>query len=190
MSAPLGDNAPPGALAAAADPADRPLRLALRSELLRRYPTLAFGLQKADPDHPARPAANLDALVPPRQRLAVAPDMAVLSFGDLTRRQVLAGNYFLLLMQRPGQPQFGLDEAPPSGTKATDDPAGWNDLSWPYLESLGLASGASLTFDPLGKPFAPSEVVGQNHLTDSARVAYALFQEPILAAIPLGAWLS
>ena len=190
ISAPLGANAPAGSIAAAPLPTDRPLRLAVRSELLRRYPTLAFGLQLPKPGQPGQPDPNLSRLVPPRQRLAVGQDMAILSFGGLTRQQVLDGNYFLLLLERPGQAQFGLDKDLPLGTTdPATDPLSWNELSWPYLENLGFAPGSSLTFSAKGKPFAPNEAQGQTHLTDSSRVAYALFQEPILAAIPLSKWL-
>lgn len=173
VSAPLGNNAPsPNTLGR------EPLRLAIRSELLRRYPTLVIGLQPGTTDGPDEDPAKL---LVPRQRLAVGQDVAVVVF-DVTLDEALNEHYYLMLMERPGQPQFGLDENVPQDTPATDDPLSWDDFSWEYLNTK---VGDNIFVDPAGKPRASAEPAAVAHLTDSAVVAYALFQEPVLAALPV-----
>lgn len=164
-----------------------PLRLVLRSELLRRYPTLVLGLQASVYDASTQtygPDPDYQKLVLPRQRLPVGQDLVIVTF-DLLLSQASAlpedGGYYLTLLERPGQPQFGLDEHVSTGT-ATDAPLSWNDLSWEYV---GTQPGAYLRIDSVGKPYASTEPDSVQHLTDSAVVAYALFQAPILATIAL-----
>ena len=178
----LGTNALPPASGTAA-----PLRLALRSELLRRYPTLVLGLQPAN-QAGTGPDDDLTRLVLPHQRLSVADDLTVVAF-DCPQAQV--ASYYLLLLERPGQPKFGLDDVlpptsvrtlPNNGGTVVDDPLTWNDFSWPYL---GTVPGATLALPATGKPRASAEPAAVAQLTNSAAVAYALFQEPILAAVPL-----
>ncbi|MGI4742622.1 MAG: MSCRAMM family protein [Janthinobacterium lividum] len=179
VSNPLGQNAPlPGSGAAAA-----PLRLALRSELLRRYPTLVLGLQ---PQTNGQPDEDPAKMVYPRQRLPVGQDVVVVTF-DVPLEAARAG-YYLVLLERPGQPKFGLSGETArtaaggvTGADPTADPLGWDDLTWDYL---GTLPGGNLVLDPVGKPHATAEPASVAHLADSAAVAYALFQEPVLAAIP------
>ena len=167
-----------------------PLRLALRSELLRRYPTLVLGLQPGTADGPDEDFARL---VYPRQRLPVGQDLAIVTF-NVTLNEALDEHYYLVLMERPGQPQFGLDKHVPQGTDLTAvmaDPLSWNELSWQYLERyLPAQPGDSLVIPAAGRPRATAEPVAVAHITDSAVLAYALFQEPVLAAIPVSRLLS
>jgi hypothetical protein len=174
------------------------LRLALRSELLRRYPNLVIGLQPSvlNPDTGLPgPDTDPERLLLPRQRLNVGPDLAVVCFDkrldDLTAAAdpgTGVGAYYLVLMERPGQPKFGLDQDVPAGTRQLPnsthwpDPVSWDDLSWQYTET---PVGQNLAADPAARPFAPNEPALQTRLTDSAVAAYALFQEPILLVVPL-----
>lgn len=161
------------------------LRLALRSELLRRYPTLVVALQDTSltptqaPFDPTDPANFRH----PLQRLAVGQDMVVVTFDvDLHHAQTYCT---LVLMERPGQPKFGLDAEEPD-TDYTQDPVGWNDLTWAYAKTAPNAYFEPTTTGALGsKPHAAAEPSSVAYLTDSSTVAYALFQEPILAALPI-----
>ena len=160
-----------------------PLRVALRSELLRRYPTLVIGLQPAASGGTVPgPDDDLTKLRAPYQRLAVGQDVAVVTF-DKTRAQARADGDYLLLLERPGQPKFGLDELP-AGGDATQPPLSWDDATWEYL---GTAPGDLLTLPTSGpgRPHATAEPPSVAYLTDSAALAYALFQQPILAALPV-----
>lgn len=178
---PLGQNTMADHGLAVAPPA--PLRLVLRSELLRRYPTLVVGLQPAGS---SGPSDDLARMLPPRQRLTVGQDLLIVIFDKSLQQAKLDGDY-LLLLERPGQPTFGLDELP-TGGNASVDPLSWNDLTWDYL---GTAPGDSITIRATGanQPHATAEPASVAYLTDSANLAYALFQEPILAALPVGSLL-
>lgn len=171
---PPGQPIPPARVA-------NPLRMAVRSELLRRYPNLVLALQLKT-ETTADPALMLH----PLQRLSVGQDMVVVTFDVDQATAELQRN--LVLMERPGQPKFGLDEtAPPADQPTTpqgpvSNPLSWNDFSWQYL---GTLPGEVVTIAATGRPHATAEPREVAYLTDSATVAYALFQEPIMAAIPL-----
>lgn len=177
----LGSNAPdpsipnpPGLPARVANP----LRMAVRSELLRRYPNLVLALQLKT-ELTADPALMLH----PLQRLAVGQDVVVVTF-DVAQATAKT-DHNLVLMERPGQPKFGLDEFAPAADSAQTpiaNPLSWNDFSWEYL---GTEPGAIVSISPSGRPHATAEPGPVAYLTDSATVAYALFQEPIMATIPL-----
>ncbi|MGI4735268.1 MAG: hypothetical protein ACRYG7_08830 [Janthinobacterium lividum] len=177
--------------------AKEPLRLALRSELLRRYPTLVIGLQPSQLDDAGQPVPDPDPehLMLPRQRLPVGQDLAIVTFDvaliDAAAAPGEGGGYYLVLLERPGQPTFGLD----AGTNAVTEvaPTGWDQLSWDY-KPVHVAPGASLTFDFSDQlkhlPHATAEPDKMNYISDSAMLAYALFQEPILVALPVQELLS
>jgi hypothetical protein len=154
------------------------LRLAIRSELLRRYSNLVLALQlkSETTTDPAR-------MLYPRQRLPVGQDLVVVRF-DLPADKATT-DYYLVLMERPGQPKFGLDELAPAadtGKTPVPNPLSWNNFSWEYL---GTREGEHITISPTGRPHATAEPDSVAYLTDSATVAYALFQAPILATIDL-----
>ena len=168
------------------------LRLVLRSELLRRYPTLVVALQDSSlaPTAAVPPVPYTDPAryLYPRQRLAVGQDAVIVTFDvDLAHARASCD---LVLLERPGQPTFGLDAAEP-GADLTQDPLSWNDLTWDYA---GTAVGAF--FEPAtsgargSTPHASAEPAAVAYLTNSAQVAYALFQEPIQAILPLQSILS
>jgi len=191
----LGENA-----AYPTAPGQRPLRLALRSELLRRYPDVVIGLQPSllNDKQALVPDPDPTRLLLPRQRLAVGQDMLIAGF-DLLLDKATAparadgtGAYYLVLLERPGQPRFGLDAG--TGTPTTTAPLGWDDLSWDYLGTqpsqnisfdFSVLPGTALTSPPSTLPHATAEPRETAYLTDSAVLAYALFQEPILLAVPV-----
>ncbi|MBD2770257.1 hypothetical protein IC235_20415 [Hymenobacter sp. BT664] len=174
----LGTNAPAPRTGAATS---TPLRIAVRSELLRRYPNLVLALQLKT-ELTADPAL----MRYPLQRLLVGQDIAVVAF-DVDQATAEA-SYYLVLMERPGQPKFGLDELAPTADRPRppqvliSNPLIWNDFSWEYL---GTAPGQIVAISPTGRPHATAEPRPVAYLNDSATVAYALFQEPIMATIPL-----
>lgn len=175
----VADHAAPSSPA----PVPSPLRVALRSELLRRYPTLVIGLQPATTGSAVPgPDDDLSKLRSPLQRLAVGQDLVLVTF-DKSLAQARADGDYLLLLERPGQPKFGLDELPDGGD-ATQPPLSWDEASWEYF---GTAPGSLLTIPAggLGRPHATAEPASVSYLTDSAALAYALFQQPILAALPV-----
>ncbi|MBX0293220.1 hypothetical protein K3G63_22435 [Hymenobacter sp. HSC-4F20] len=176
---PLGGNRPPEARSPN-------LMLAIRSDLVRLYPNLVICAQAA---HEVSGVLQPDETrtVYPTQRLNVGQDMVTVNFELPLAEARGTGQgtdlgYFLVFMERPGQPQFGLDASLPPNTAATDDPATWNDFSWPYLateegDNIDLGNFASATKPHvLADPKVP-------YVRNSAQLAYALFQQPIMASV-------
>jgi hypothetical protein len=183
VSTPLGGNSlvPSGASGGV-------LRLALRSELLARYPTLVLALQDNTLAASGTDGTDPAHLRYPLQRLTVGQDLAVVTFG--VDPAYAEAHCALVLMERPGQPKFGLDAEPSDPAHPLANPLSWNDFTWDYA---GTAVDAQFvpttTGQPGTKPHATAEPDSVAYLTDSATVAYALLQEPILATIPLSAIL-
>jgi hypothetical protein len=125
--------------------------LAIRGELLKKYPTAVIYAHRAawertsggaiDRSKPRR-LADLPAGKPPRDLVKtplyeakVAPDIYFFGF-DLTAETAKGGQdvggeedpgWFFVIKERPGEPRFGLDlpQAAPQGAINT-----WNELSW------------------------------------------------------------
>ena len=164
------------------------LRLALRSELLARYPTLVLALQDNSLASQGIDGTDPAHMLHPLQRLAVGADLTVVTFG--VAQAYAEAHCALVLMERPGQPKFGLDAEPSDPAHPLHDPLSWNDFTWDYAGTLVDAQLMPTTTGALGsKPHTTAEPASVAYLTDSATVAYALLQEPILATIPISAIL-
>jgi hypothetical protein len=164
-------------------PTDK-LVLVVRAELLQRFPNTVVCAQPASEEDPAAPDTTRS--VYPINRLPIGQDLVALAF-DLTQEQVQGdlaagtGGYFFVFIERPGEPQFGLDEFGPDATRWEEGDATiktWNDLSWEYM---GTLPGNNLRIDPAGKPQATEDPVGR--IGNSADLAYALFQQPVMVAV-------
>ena len=82
--------------------------------------------------------------------------------------------WFFVLMERPGEPQFGLDESePPEGLRT------WNDLAW---DSLTMPAGASHVRIEANAGLAPSTAQTAAWGRSAADMASILFQSPVLLA--------
>lgn len=154
-----------------------PLLLAVRGELLLRYPNTVVC---------AAPAVTTGAdnhLVPdlgrvryPLHRSTLGQDILLFSF-DLaiaTARGLGVApdlGWFFVLHERPGEPQFGLDSSP--GQSDTS----WDDFAWPSTIPAGghLNSAFLNATKPSFQPFTA--------ISDSAKFAYATFQQPFLVAM-------
>ncbi|RIY05812.1 hypothetical protein D0T11_19775 [Hymenobacter rubripertinctus] len=170
--------------------------MVIRAELLHRFPNTVICAQ------PAQQIGETDIYEPdqtpartryPVYRLPVGQDLVALAF-DLTPAEALGNNtaqssgYFFTLLERPGEPQFGLDETSPAYATSTDPNAppvklrSWNDLSWDYL---GVAAGDNLLILPTGKPEVDTDTYPGPvpRVRNSAELAYALFQQPVMVAI-------
>jgi hypothetical protein len=137
---------------------------------------------------------------------SVAPDIYFFGF-DLTVTEALNGadpqrpgetaddgpGWFFVIKERPGEPRFGLDiagEAPQASITT------WNQLAW---SDVGVAAGASLragsgrdyTLTPpvtgvtteLQKQYQEDSRFRWRVATDSAELAYILYQAPVLMAV-------
>jgi hypothetical protein len=164
------------------------LRLALRSELLARYPNLVLALQDNSLASQGIDGTDPAHMLHPLQRLAVGQDLTVVTFG--VNLAYAYDHCALVLMERPGQPRFGLDAEPSDPDKPLINPLSWNDFTWDYAGTpVGGQLTPTTTGQPGTKPHATAEPDSVAYLTDSATVAYALLQEPVLATIPISAIL-
>jgi len=186
-------------------PPGEQLVLAVRGDLLKKYPNTLIYAQKA---HLARdalgnPRPSDDPVIAPvaseadvhREiklpvfKASVEPDIRFFGF-DLSVAQARGAEhpqldtddwgYFFIIQQLPGEPRFGMDVSfTPDDDPAT--PITWNDLAW--------------TFFPDGQVFVDTTVPPQSFIptgagesvsqwgTDSARMASILYQNPVMIAV-------
>ena len=159
----------------------------IRAELLHRFPTTVICAQPAQPV-PGAAAGEMEPDQDPARtrypvyRLPIGQDLVALAF-DLTPAEATGtdpaqpGGYFFTFLERPGEPQFGLDETGPDD--AQTNLQSWNNLSWAYL---GVAPGGNLLLTAAAKPSVSTDPVP--HVRTSAELAYALFQQPVMVAVP------
>ena len=134
---------------------------------------------------------------------AVSPDIYFFGF-DLTATEVLNGvdpkrpgeegpGWFFVIKERPGEPRFGLDIA---GAAPQASISTWNQLAW---SDVGVAAGASLragggrdytltapgtgAATELQKQYQEDSRYRWRSATDSAELAYILYQVPVLMAV-------
>ncbi|MER5510489.1 hypothetical protein ABT052_34925 [Streptomyces sp. NPDC002766] len=189
------------------------LVLVVRGELLKKYPTAAIYAHRAQwpagpdgrPDttrqrEPVelptdRPPTPQEVLLP-RYEAKVDPDIYLLGF-DLDAAQALGSppddaGWFFVLKERPGDPRFGVDDAPPTHVEV------WNDLTWDdvdphrhgFLELDADVTVALQSFDGSGdEPEKLQQRAEDENLPlwfaglSSADLAYILFQVPVLVAV-------
>jgi hypothetical protein len=171
------------------------LVLVIRGDLLKRYPNTLVFAQKAvagTDSSGASPVIDLELdenefrthVMFPLYKAEIAPDIKFFGF-DLTIEQARGTEtttgfddglgWFFILQEIPGEPRFGMDIEFNPGT----DGATWDDLSW---QSFG---GMELKFIQAGiRPtFDPSDNHPDKWGTNSANMAYILFQKPSMVAV-------
>jgi hypothetical protein len=177
--------------------------LAVRGELLKKYPNTLIYAQKAHlaldangrplPDPVVAEVAS-DADVAreikfPAFKATVDPDIAFFGFG-LTAEQARGDDHpqtaaddwgwYFVIQQLPGEPRFGMDVSfSPDDDPAT--PLTWDDLAWtlfpggpPFIDTGTPPQGLT--------PAGPGESLAQWG-TDSARMASILFQRPVMILV-------
>lgn len=182
-----------GALGAQSGRSGGYLVLVIRGELFKKYPNTVVYAQRAvfaaaGPDAPRELSDDADPgnLLFPALQGELQPDIAFFGFplsAEDARGDRAAGRpgWFFVLMERPGEVNFGLDEPlgplPPLGS--------WDDLNWGHLSfpteapaHIGILQnplildGSGGTDDPTAAHWGRS----------SADLAYILFQNPVLYA--------
>jgi hypothetical protein len=160
--------------------------LAVRAELLQRFPNTVVCAQAASvAGTKLQPDPDAD-YVYPLKRQTIGQDLVVYTFPfTVAKARGVDPNtpngMFFLFMERPGEPQFGLDETGPNVNSATL--ASWDDLSWDYMH---VNPGANLQIQPgtTGRPRVDDNSDDQVHyISTSADLAYALFQQPVMVAV-------
>jgi hypothetical protein len=167
--------------------------LAIRGELLKRYPTTVVFAQKArwGTDELGRSVRLLDTsdpehnLLEPRFKAEVEPDIHFLGF-DLTAAAARGSavvadadpGWFFVLQQRPGEPRFGMDFERP-GTPAV--PTRWDDLAWSHLGPPGTVDHIDLDTAPTTTIVTePDRSVAWG--ANAADMAFILYQTPVMVA--------
>jgi hypothetical protein len=133
----------------------------------------------------------------------IPPDIYFFGF-DLTAAEAVNGvdpkrpgeegpGWFFVIKERPGEPRFGLDAAgaAPQASITTWNQLAWSDVAVPAGASLRAGGGREYTPAAPGAG-APAELQKQYQedsrfrwraATDSAELAYILYQLPVLMAV-------
>lgn len=190
--------------------------LTIRSDLFKRYPNTVVFAQRAkwlgqpggeremDETLEVTPgmAYNTNIIKTPLFGAEFIPDVKCFGF-DLTLAQARgtatdAGWYFVI-MERPGEPRFGMDEPDPGFSYATPTPIKlWNDLTWGHLtptqvayDQLDILKLNEFRTPTLNGPIPTdaddkaqrNEDNGHSWQTESASMAYILYQAPVKVAV-------
>lgn len=176
------------------------LVLAIRSDLLRKYPNLSIFAIKGEWDDTKR-TFNTDSAVGqsntkyPIFSANAGPDITFLGF-DLTDSDAKGGTlpidsagWFFVFKERAGDIRFGLDI--PAGTSAqlTTLHDGWDDLSWGHMGGGSITTVDQVDFLNLDRrdlDFTIPPTSGDEHVywgTNAADIAYILEQKPVIIGI-------
>ncbi|GJL65132.1 MAG: hypothetical protein NPIRA05_01030 [Nitrospirales bacterium] len=176
------------------------LVVVIRGDLLKKYPTAVIFAQRAKwaKDENGADIRVLDQTSPeenlnePIFKAEIEPDLKFLGF-DLTA-VVAKGSkkpsnndpgWFFVIKERPGEPRFGLD-LPSDNTP----PKEWNELAWNHL-----AIPEPISFIDLDAGLVPEAIAGLPDAgirwgSNSADMAYVLFQSPVMVAFHAADMLS
>ncbi|MDH3452388.1 MAG: hypothetical protein OEN20_08205, partial [Gammaproteobacteria bacterium] len=189
-----------------AEPGETRLVMVVRGDLLKKYPTTVVYAQQArwgvpdDPSDPATAAGRevrlLDesgadgSLLTPLFKAEIEPDIHFFGF-DLTA-SVARGSkiredddpgWFFVLQERPGEPRFGLDVVPDGVLPSVTD---WNKLAWDHLGDLDALHTIDLNNVPPTNIPASNPDRAINWGSNSADMAYILYQDPAMVAFHAG----
>jgi len=163
---------------------DPPLVLAIRGEVVNRYPDIAIFAIKAHFDGNMKRVFDDNSEEKyPIYSADIAPDITFLGF-DLSEAEARGdgttdAGWFFALKQPPAGPRFGLDESPDGNNPGniTD----WNDLTWQHLNSNLFVdiSTPSSSMPATNGDGNPAIAWGSN----AADMAYILYQVPFMLAI-------
>jgi hypothetical protein len=172
------------------------LVLVIRGELLEKYPSTVVFAQQARWARSGNPPAD-DVSLPrvldpagqvrhPILHARLEPDITMVGFelseeearghrpaapGDATPADP---GWFFVLMERPGEPRFGLDDATPAAGLQT-----WNDLAWDALAFPGATPYVEISANAA---LAPARAQAAGWGRTAADMAAILFQSPVLLA--------
>jgi hypothetical protein len=184
-------------------PAAEQVVLAVRGDLLKKYPNTLIYAQKAHLGRDERGQALPEPVVSeiaseddvrreikfPVFKAAVDPDVRFFGF-DLSAEQARGDldasaesddwGWYFVIQQLPGEPRFGMDVA-----FAPDDdprtPISWDDVAWTLLPEEQRFIDTNVRPNPF-TPAGPGESISQWG-TDSAHMASILFQRPVMILV-------
>jgi len=182
------------------------LVLAIRSDLLKKYPNISIFAIKAKWDQSVNPAKrtfeeptdlddNANIVKYPIFSASASPDITFLGF-NLTDTVAKGGTdpafdpagWFFVFKERAGEIRFGLDfEADPPNIGVTTLNEGWDDLGWDNMGTSGQTM-ADVKFPNLNLSFTfnSTPTNGDQDVawgTNAAEIAYILEQKPVIIGI-------
>ena len=178
----LGEHAPPGLPTGI-------LVLVIRGELLEKFPrTFIYAQRAAWQDGKKNLPRVLDPAGEVRQPILHAhlePDITLAGFelGEQEARGHRPGDpgpgpddpgWFFVLMERPGQPRFGMDDLTPAEGLRT-----WNDLAWDAITFPADTPNIELAANAALQPATAQPATWGRTAADMAAI---LFQQPVLLA--------
>ena len=140
--------------------------MVIRGDLLVKYPKpVVYAQQAMWPGGDTSKPRVLDPAGETRQpllRATLDPDIMLVGFdlGEKEARGHRPGDpgagpddpgWFFVLMERPGQPRFGLDDDSPAGGLQT-----WNDLAWDALTLHARTSTTKIFLTLSSPPMTPA----------------------------------
>jgi hypothetical protein len=186
--------------------------LVIRGELLKKYPTAVIYAHKAKwqtkddgtiDNEKSRVLVELtkeeeEADCPPRTKIKtplyeakVEPDIYFFGF-DLTAEEAKGGlgisdedmddaGWFFVIKERPGEPRFGLDIASEGAPAELNS---WNDLTWEHvLPGAPAGKFIEINNSTTAFPLVEPQDIKWDKDTNSADLAYILYQVPVMVAV-------
>ena len=164
----------------------------IRGDVVRRYPTAHYFLQKAQlVDGEIKPVPG--DVAPAVVRGALDRDTLFVGFEEASEDVIgdRAGGdpgWLLAIEEQPAAPRFGLDDPPepPDPTGYGAKPASWNDLSWDNV-ATDAKQLAGLTHAPVDVDWltgATNEIEGSTWGENAAHIARACWQQPFRIYFP------
>jgi hypothetical protein len=202
----LGNHRPIPGPTADVQPPKKHLVLVIRGELLKRYPNTVVYAQKAVNDGEGNNIIRETDLTPeqfdkeikfPLFRAEIDPDLRFFGF-DLTKEKAKGTEdskhflndrrgWFFVIQEVPGEPRFGMDISYNATQDNDENPANdpkdtWNNLAWDLFGDVEPSFVSRLPAPVFHKP---GNADLSNHLwaKNSAEMAYALFQTPVMVAV-------
>jgi len=153
-------------------------------------------------DNDEREAPPKSKIKTPLFEAKVEPDIYFFGF-DLESKEARGANdatstednagWFFVIKERPGEPRFGLDVKTAENEAGEKNIINWNNLSW---EKVGTPPGTCLQLDQTitldayneardqeNKEIADDNQVYWSPDTDAAKLAYILYQVPVLVGV-------
>ncbi|WP_404392583.1 DUF3892 domain-containing protein [Humibacillus xanthopallidus] len=164
------------------------LVLAVRGELLRRYPSTTVAMRPAVWADDARTRRDLgpqDQEVAPIFSGWLSPDLLLFGFPlsvAMARGSGAAPGWFIVLREQATAVRFGVDDPPDDRTRWATPPGHWSDLHWAHL--VGPDGVSTARFLPTtGTSVGALTLDGATYGRNGAHVARALLQQPVEIAV-------
>ena len=202
----LGTHKPPPAPTADVQPGEEQVVLVIRGELLKRYPNTVIYAQKALDDGQGNKVIREKDPTPkqfdqefkfPLFKAEIEPDLRFFGF-DLTiekAKGTVASHdfpgdhqgWFFVLQEVPGEPRFGMDISYQPTRDTDNNPANdpkddWDNLAW---NVFGVTEPKFVKISPAPAFPRPdvAELSAHPWGSNSAQMAYILFQTPVMVAV-------